>query len=119
MSIELPFPHKVLWPNGRTRSPQFRNREFQKHKEWARLATMATLGPCLAIPDEERFRMVVTVYPKTRHAIDKDNASSAMKAYQDGIATAMKVNDSRFEEPRIQFGEPVKGGKVVVTVDCR
>jgi hypothetical protein len=42
--------------------------------------------------------------------------ASAPKAYLDGIAAALKVNDSRFKAPRSQFAEPVKGGRVVVSV---
>ena len=38
-----------------------------------------------------------------------------MKPYFDGIADALKVNDSRFL-PSYLFGEPVAGGKVVVVL---
>lgn len=113
--IELPFPAKILWPNGRGHH-MAKHRATKKHREWARLAALAdrtrpALGP------EDRAQLIVTVYPKTAHAIDDDNARAALKAYQDGIADALKVNDSRFAPHRLAFGEPVKGGKVVIGIE--
>ena len=115
MLIELPFPAKILWPNGRTRNYRWRNAEFQKHKDWAWKAALANLPPAYK-HEGGAIRLCCTVYPKTRHSIDEDNASAAMKAYQDGIAVALRVNDSIFKAPTIQFGEPVKGGKVVIAI---
>lgn len=113
--LQLPFPAKVLWPNGRTRNHRWRNAEFQKHKDWAWKAALAVLPPCFK-HNGAPIRLSYTVYPKTRHAIDRDNAIAAMKAYQDGIAAALKVDDSTFETPAIQFGLPEKPGKVVVEI---
>lgn len=115
MTIELPFPAKILWPNGRGHHMK-KHRLFQDHKRWAYLAAYSVLPGCFKPTPDARFRLLITVHPKTRNAIDKDNASAAMKAYQDGIAKAMKVDDSRFELPDLQFGEPVKGGSVVVSI---
>lgn len=112
--IELPFPAKVLWPNGRTKSFHFKNREFQKHKSWARNATLAAYR---GYRPDGAISWLVTVYPKTRHPIDKDNASASLKAYQDGIASALQIDDSQFDTPVIQFGEPVKDGKFVIILE--
>lgn len=110
--IELPFPALILWPNGRGHH-MAKHREFQKHKGWAWAAlcadrTFAYRGG--------RIDWLVTFYPKTRHAIDDDNARASLKAYQDGFAKALGIDDKLFNAPRIQFGEPVKGGRVVVTI---
>lgn len=114
MQIELPFPAKILWPNGRGHRMKL-HREFQAHKAWAKNATLAEVG-CGYRYAGESVRWSVTFYPKTRNAIDDDNARASLKAYQDGIALALGVNDSIFERPTIHFGEPVKGGKIVVTI---
>lgn len=109
-SFELPFPAKILWPNGRGHWAE-KSRAFKAHKEWAYIATKAATGP--------RFSKVywnVTVHPKTRHPIDDDNARASLKAYQDGIALALGVDDKAFAAPVLTFGEPVKGGLVVVTI---
>jgi crossover junction endodeoxyribonuclease RusA len=112
--IELPFPAKILWPNGRGHY-MAKHREFQKHKTWAFLAAKSVH------PDMERWaggklQWSATFYPKTRHIIDKDNAAASLKAYQDGIAAAMMVNDNLFDTPTIHFAEPVKNGRVVITL---
>lgn len=112
--ITLPFPAKILWPNGRGHH-MAKHREFQKHKEWARVATLAALPRCFK-HNGEPVKLRYTVTPKTKHAIDKDNAISAMKAYQDGIALALKVDDSAFELPELIFAEPKKPGGVEVAI---
>ena len=85
-----------------------------KHREWARLATLEALG---GTPDEiglGDIRVIVTFYPPNRRG-DRVNFPNRMKPYFDGIADALKVNDSRFL-PQYQFAEPVKDGKVVVVI---
>ena len=113
--IELPFPAKVLWPNGRTRSPRYKAAEARKHKDWAWAAAKAA-GVGKTRP-ERPIAWSVTVYPKTRHKIDRDNALASLKSYQDGIALAMGVDDSLFCTPMLHFGEPVKGGKIIIVMD--
>ena len=77
--IVLPFPAKVLWPNGRTRNHKWRNAEFQKHKEWAYHATLAKLPRCFKW-NGQPIKLHYIITPKTAHAIDKDNCIAAMKA---------------------------------------
>lgn len=112
--IELPFPSKILWPNGRGHH-MAKHREFQKHKLWAFHAAKS-VHPDMENWKDGRLQWSVTFYPKTAHAIDKDNAVSSLKAYQDGLAMAMFVNDNLFDIPTIHFGQPVKGGKIVVVL---
>lgn len=118
MQIELPYPHKILWPNGRTKSHGWRNSEFQKHKGWAKNATLAELrGGRILLPLPERFRVLLTVYPKTANLPDKDNCLSAAKSAFDGIADALKVNDSRFDYAPVQIAEPTRFGKFIITLE--
>lgn len=113
--IALPLPAKILWPNGRTRNHRWRNAEFQKHKGWAYNATLASLPRCFKW-NGERIKLRYTITPKTAHAIDRDNCVAAMKAYQDGIALALGVDDSAFAVPVIEFAAPKKPGGVEVTL---
>ena len=114
--IDLPYPHRYLWPNHRPRSHFALGREVKKHKEWAFGATRAAFGPYQQLLPE-RLQFLVTVYPKPTGPLpDKDNTSAAMKAYLDGIAMGLGINDRRFDEPRIQFGERCKNGRVVFTL---
>lgn len=112
--ITLPFPDRILWPNGRGHH-MAKHRAFQKHKQWAFDATKAVLPRCFKHNGEPiRLRYIVT--PKTRHPIDADNACAAMKAFQDGIALALGVDDSVFALPVIEFAEPRKPGGVEVVL---
>ena len=63
-----------------------------------------------------RYDIAVTVHPKTRHPIDRDNCVAAMKSYLDGIADALGVDDSLFNTPSIAFGEPIRGGLMSIGI---
>lgn len=109
--IELPFPDKILWPNGRGHWA-VKSKALKKHKDWAVLATVGSgIGKLLVSPPD-RIKWSVTIHPKTRHPIDDDNARASLKAYQDGIALALGVDDKLFDAPSLTFGEPIKGGLV-------
>jgi crossover junction endodeoxyribonuclease RusA len=112
--ITLPFPDKILWPNGRGHY-MAKHRAFQKHKGWAYRATLAKLPRCFKW-NGEPIKVTYTVIPKTAHKIDFDNAIAAMKAYQDGIAMALGLDDSAFAAPVVTFGKPMKPGGVEVTL---
>ena len=111
--IELPFPAKILWPNGRGHWGT-RREAVKKHRQWAHDAALAAGIRLGRFP--ERIHWSATFYPKTANKIDSDNAAASLKAYQDGIAEAMRVNDQRFDNPTIHFAEPVKNGKVVIRI---
>ena len=110
--IELPFPPSSLsgHAKGHWRS---KAAVTAKHREWARAATLASF-PQKIILGTGDIRIVVTFYPPNRRG-DRVNFPNRMKPYFDGIADALKVNDSRFL-PSYLFGEPVKDGKVVVVI---
>lgn len=112
--IELPFPAKILWPNGRGHH-MTKHKEFQKHKAWAYYA-MLKHGCNAALTVAPRIDWHVTIHPKTANKIDDDNARGSLKAYQDGIAAAIGVNDAVFAAPTIEFAAPVKGGLFVVSL---
>lgn len=108
--IELPFPPATLsgHNNGTWHG---KSSIVAKHRKWAALATLA--GDVTA-PDDGDIRVSVTFYPPDNRS-DRCNFANRMKPYWDGIADALKVNDKRFL-PSYHFGEPVHGGKVVVTI---
>lgn len=96
-AVDLPFPHKILWPNGRTLSRNYKAAETAKHRAWAFAATRATIGPSFK-HNGARIAIRLTVFPKGRGVKpDKDNCQAACKAYFDGIADALGVNDKLFD----------------------
>lgn len=108
--IELPFPPASLsghntghWGD---KSPIVR-----KHRDWAKAATLAARP---AVPATGDIRISMTFYPSDRRG-DRVNFPNRMKPYIDGIADALKVNDSRFL-PSYHFAEPVENPRVVIVV---
>jgi crossover junction endodeoxyribonuclease RusA len=114
--IELGWPTKALSPNYRSRSHWPRTRALQSARKEGYLATVAAMsGGGAPKWSNERFAFVITAYPPDRRDRDDDNLKASLKGHRDGIAQALGVDDSRFDE-RFQWGEPVKGGKIVVEV---
>ena len=112
MRIDLPYPHKALWPNGRAHF-QAKAREAKKHRQWAAVATWEAKG-CKKAPEGENIPVTLYVHPKPRGPLpDKDNCIAAAKSMLDGIADALKLNDRQFAAPRVVFAEPREGRFVV------
>lgn len=110
--IELPFPPASL--SGHNKGHwHAKSGVVHKHRAWAKHATMAA---GITAPAHGDIKVVVAFYPPNRRG-DRVNFPNRCKPYFDGIADALKVNDSRFV-PSYLFGEPVEGGRVVVTVEA-
>jgi crossover junction endodeoxyribonuclease RusA len=108
--ITLPWPPSSLSGHNtghwRGKSPI-----VAKHRLWAKNATLAAMP---VIPETGDIRVCVTFYPPNRRG-DRINFSNRMKPYYDGIADALRVNDSRFL-PSYHYAEPVKQARVVVSI---
>lgn len=104
--IELAYPPSILNPNNRT--------------HWARKNSIAKAykHDCLwrlKISRPERMmRFTVQFFPPDRRGRDRDNAIASFKYGQDALAQFWNVNDKDFEITYLPFGEPVKGGKVLI-----
>lgn len=110
-AIELPFPPSSLSGHN-TGHWRAKSGIVAKHREWARLATLAAK---VAVPETGDIKLIVAFYPPDRRG-DRINFPNRCKPIFDGIADALGVNDSRFV-PSYQFGEPVRGGRVVVNIE--
>lgn len=106
--VDLPYPHKALWPNGRP-DKFAKAREVKKHRQWAHDATMGDPAWRRFTPDGTvPVHIVVSrkakgVYP------DKDNTVAAAKAYLDGIADRLGINDRVFATPTVEFLPAITG----------
>lgn len=102
--LQLPFPHKSLWPNGDKAHWRTVADQKKKHKAWAFTAALAALGGQKYVATGEQIPVRLTISSKPRGPeCDRDNAVAAMKVYIDGIALAMGVNDRLFEAPTVHF----------------
>ena len=117
-TVELPYPHKVLWPNGRTRHLGYKATLTRDHKNWAFWAVREKCKPG-SLPDNiEHVKIGIKLVLKARTtAPDEDNTSAAMKAYLDGMAQAMGVDDKIFKPQPVEFGERTRNGAVIFTIE--
>lgn len=109
-TITLPWPPASLsgHAKGHWRS---KSTPTAKHREWARLATLAAGVTAPATGD---IRICMYFVPPDRRG-DRTNFPIRLKPYFDGIADALGVNDARFL-PSYEFGEPDPPGRVLVTL---
>lgn len=112
--IELPWPAKELAPNFRSRTHWARTRALKKARQDAFWATKSAKMSVAA--GDVPVMLAVEFYPPDNRQRDIDNMQASCKAFYDGIADALGVNDHafRFAVPIVMA--PVKNGKVVVTI---
>ena len=113
MHIELAWPHKDLSPNGRAHFMAV-SRAKKDAREAANWSTRA-VKPLGWKHDGSRLTFLITAYPPDKRARDDDNITASCKAYRDGVADALGVDDKLFDQ-RFQWGEPVSGGKIVLSL---
>lgn len=82
-----------------------------KHRAWAHAATLEAKAKA---PAEGDIRIAIHFYPPDRRG-DRVNFPNRMKPFFDGIADALKVNDSRFL-PFFYYHEPEAPGRVEVEI---
>jgi crossover junction endodeoxyribonuclease RusA len=113
MMLDLPYPHKALWPNGRAHWAE-KGKQTKLHRAWGFAAMRAAIGPGFK-HNGERIAIRLTVHPKGRGvAPDRDNALAACKSYLDGIADALGVNDSFFDPQPVHMAE--RGSRFMIEV---
>lgn len=99
MRIDLPFPAKELWPNGRA--------HWAVVSKQKKLARKAAWGAAMAKRDRVQLTngllpIRITCYPKAKGpAPDRDNIVASAKAYIDGIADALGIDDKHFAAPTV------------------
>lgn len=112
MRLDLPYPHKDLWPNGRAHWAA-KAREVKKHRGWALLLAKGHRGLVLA---DGTLPIHITVHGKPSGPLpDRDGVVSASKSYLDGIAEAIGVNDRHFAAPTVEFA-PERKSRFVIEV---
>lgn len=108
--IVLPFPPASLsgHAGGHWRS---KSTPTAKHREWARLATLAA---GVTAPSTGDIALYIRFIPPDRRS-DRSNFPNRLKAGIDGIAQALGVNDRRFL-PSYEFSDPEPPCRVEVRV---
>ena len=84
-----------------------------KHRKWAFAATLAAKP---SVPATGDIRVTIQFVPPNNRS-DRANFPNRTKAYLDGIADALGVNDRRFL-PSYEFLPPSKPGRVEITLEA-
>lgn len=113
IALSLPWPAKILWPNGRGHwAAKAAATKIARTAAWA--LTLEAIGRHK--PTWQRVKLSWTFHPKTANRVDDDNAAASAKAYRDGIAQALGIDDQNFTAT-YEIGSPIKGGLVRVTLE--
>lgn len=96
MTITLPLPDPGLSPNARLHWAQKRKLvEQARYDGW--IATMEVWRPMAPLPLPARIPLSLSFVVPDHRRRDLDNLVSSCKAYLDGVADALGVDDSRFD----------------------
>lgn len=109
-TIVLPWPPASLSGHN-TGHWRRKSTIVKQHRCYAWVETLKAKG---SVPSDGDIPIRIEFYPPNRRG-DRLNFPNRCKAYFDGIADALKTNDSRFL-PSYHFGVVVPKGKVVVTI---
>ena len=118
IEITLPWPDKRLNPNARV---HWRKKAVavKEAKEMAYFTPISYPAKFFAAvtPSMYEWEAKYIFYQPDKRKRDIDNCLSMMKPYQDGVCSAMQIDDSRIKRTILEWGEVVKGGKVVLTLE--
>lgn len=111
-TIALPWPDKALSPNGRPNRYE-KARAIRAAKSLAYWSTKEQLGrrKCHCVHD-----ITVQWCPPDRRSRDDDNLIASFKAYRDGIAAALGVDDKGFQPHHNPNGPIMQKGMVKVSI---
>jgi len=116
MKITLPWPDRRLSPNSRAHWAVTSKVKAKARKDAAYLtydAMQKHLATRAHFAGEHRLPVKVTFYPPDNRRRDDDNMVASFKAWRDGIADAMGVDDRRFA-PEYHFADAAKPGRIEV-----
>ena len=113
MIVNLPWPDRKLSPNAKGQHWSRKAEAKRAARRTGFVLAREAIGPVK--PAWAAAALSITFCPPDRRRRDDDNAIGAFKAYRDGIADALGIDDHKFK-PTYAFGEPVKGGAVRVEI---
>jgi crossover junction endodeoxyribonuclease RusA len=110
MKITLPYPPPSLSPNARKHWAA-KHRAFRYYKADCLYALIGSVP--LKKRNDFPTKFALRFCPPDKRRRDIDNAIASFKAGIDAIAEFTRTDDSKFELT-FAWGEPVKGGAVIV-----
>lgn len=110
-SITLPWPPRELHPNARAHWAK----KARHTKECRERAGWESKAAKVSVATEGQIGVCMVFCPPDKRNRDMDGCLSNCKAYLDGLADGLGVNDSRFKLS-LEWGPVVAGGQVRIFV---
>jgi crossover junction endodeoxyribonuclease RusA len=110
--VTLPWPPKQLSPNARVHWAE----KAKAAKRYRDHCFLLSKEAGVKFEEEGKIHVFVDFYCPDKRVRDEDGLLSSMKSGIDGLADALKVNDSRFRFHPFVRDEIIKGGQVVITI---
>ena len=114
MTFDVPYPPAKLSPNARLHWAQ-KAKAVKAYRRECFVLALAARGARRWGDLTGPLPVLVRFHPPDKRRRDRDNMVAAFKSGADGIADAIGIDDARWS-PTYLVGEPVKGGKVTVTI---
>ena len=115
ITIELPWPDKRLSPNSRCHwGEKAEATKNAKDSGWWETYDVTSTMYLPHLKWASGFEAQYIFHPPDRRKRDMDNCLAMMKPYQDGVCAHLGVDDRRIKRTVLEWGEVVKGGKVVL-----
>ena len=108
--LVLPWPSRTLHPNARMHWSA-RARATKAARRTADVLALAAGWQRMKLP-EGRLHLWIDFYPPDRRRRDDDGLLASCKAYRDGIADALGIDDRRFVSHPYLHDAVVPGGEV-------
>lgn len=115
ISVETGWPVPNLWPNSRAHRMQVWRSQQSATKEAYWATNLAK--PRGWKPNGERFKLTIRAHPSVARNRDDDGMIGACKAFRDGIASALGVDDNLFDVQPVQWGDKHSQGRVFFDVE--
>jgi len=115
LTIELPFPSSSLMPN-RAAGQHWASLHAAKRTARDTAYALTKQAAKALKPMAGDVPLTLTFHAPDRRKRDRDNCLAAAKHQLDGVALALGIDDSQFEPLTVCRGEPVPGGRMVVTI---
>ena len=118
ISLELPWPDKVLNPNDHHTHWSKKAEAAREAKQYAYYYTLSQgHGQALEGRKKYKLKQSITFHPPDRRTRDDDNFLKALKPTRDGIFMALASDDKYIRKTVIEWGEVVPYGKVTIILE--
>jgi crossover junction endodeoxyribonuclease RusA len=114
--IETGWPAKHLSPNSRPNPWQLSTAK-RKAKNEAFLATCSVVLPTRPQLGPGKLKVTIEAHPPVERRRDADNLVASCKAMLDGIAYALRVDDSQFLAPVVEWRELRPHGRLIFQIE--